>query len=64
MNLGPIMQFDDVIMGRRSIRGFLDRHETRIVEFAELPGGLDPFFNVNTPEDFLRAQQILEQDTA
>lgn len=49
---------------RRSIRGFLDRHQTRVVAFAPLPGGLDPFFNVNTPEDFLRAQQILEQDKA
>lgn len=49
---------------RRSIRGFLDRHNARIVEFAELPSGLDPFFNVNTPADFARAQQFLERGMA
>ena len=49
---------------RRSIRGFLDRHQTRIVEFEATAQGFDPFFNVNTPEDFLRAQQILKNGAA
>ncbi|CAN7471865.1 molybdenum cofactor guanylyltransferase MobA [Rhizobium sp. LjRoot30] len=48
---------------RRRLRDFFRRHVTREVDFPflETPAGpIDPFFNVNTPDDFARAQEILE----
>lgn len=48
---------------RRRLRDFFGRHVTREVDFpfVDTPAGpLDPFFNVNTPDDFARAQKFLE----
>ncbi len=46
---------------RLSVRAFLDRHETVSVGFApmqERGSAIDPFFNVNTPEDLAQAEAI------
>jgi len=46
----------------RRIRDFLRRHPLVTVEFAmiETPHGLlDPFFNINTPEDVAEAERLL-----
>ena len=51
---------------KRSIRGFLNRHRVRRVEFplfATAAGPLDPFFNINRPEDLRRAETYLEHLT-
>lgn len=48
----------------RRVKAFFARHRNVIVAFEpeETPAGArDPFFNVNTPEDFTRAQHYLEQ---
>ena len=48
---------------RRRLRDFFRLHVTREVDFPflETPAGpLDPFFNINTPDDFTHAQKILE----
>lgn len=48
---------------KRRVRGFLVRHKTRHVDFpaVETPAGkLDPFFNVNTPDDLAAARTWLE----
>jgi molybdopterin-guanine dinucleotide biosynthesis protein A len=44
-------------------RALLDRVRTQYVQFSELrdlPGAENFFLNLNTPEDFLRAKQLLE----
>ncbi len=51
---------------KRSIRGFLGRHRVRRVEFpllATAAGPLDPFFNINRPEDLRQAETYLEHLT-
>jgi molybdopterin-guanine dinucleotide biosynthesis protein A len=44
------------------VLNFADRHGPQIVSFTDLPlpngETVDPFFNVNTPEDATRAEQI------
>ncbi|CAN7315146.1 MULTISPECIES: molybdenum cofactor guanylyltransferase MobA [Neorhizobium] len=50
--------------GNRRIKAFLDRHHTVTVEFpvTETPqGALDPFFNINTPEDLQEARRFAEE---
>lgn len=45
------------------VKTFLSRHDTRTVEFADINtpvGPLDPFFNVNTPEDLQLAHRYVE----
>ena len=45
------------------VKTFLYRHDTRTVEFADIEtpvGPLDPFFNVNTPEDLQLAHRYVE----
>lgn len=44
-----------------SVSAFLDRHATTTVDFP-LPGdsGVDPFFNVNTPDDLAEADHIMQ----
>lgn len=49
-----------------SVRDFLHRIKTRYIEFSEiehLPNAENFFFNVNTPEDFVLAQQLHENYT-
>lgn len=49
----------------RRLMAFIDRHPHRFVDFADIEGleglgaPLDPFFNINTPEDLARARQIV-----
>ena len=45
------------------VKTFLSRHDTRTVEFADIGtpvGPLDPFFNVNAPEDLQLAHRYVE----
>jgi len=42
---------------RFSIMGFIEDHPHRLVAFGDDRGN-DPFFNVNTPEDFILAEAI------
>jgi molybdopterin-guanine dinucleotide biosynthesis protein A len=51
----------------RRVFDFVARHPTVIVDFPDFAGPngpVDPFFNVNTPEDLTRAGAILKQGTA
>ncbi len=43
----------------RSIRGFLTGRPAVTVAFPPTADGLDPFFNVNTPDDLARAERVL-----
>lgn len=46
--------------GARAVRAWAARHDPAWCDFAEDPDlGLDPFFNVNTPEDLARAAAAL-----
>lgn len=50
--------------GNRRIKAFLQRHPTVTVEFpmVETPQGLlDPFFNINTPEDLQEARRFAKE---
>ncbi|KQV34738.1 MULTISPECIES: molybdenum cofactor guanylyltransferase MobA [unclassified Rhizobium] len=42
---------------KRRVRAFIERHRMRAVPFTPIEA-FDPFFNVNTPEDLVRAEQI------
>lgn len=45
----------------RSVRAFaVDRHDAAYAEFP-IDNGLDPFFNVNTPDDLAAARQLSEK---
>ncbi len=62
----PVCHADDLerelIAGVRKVLRWTDRHGTRAVEFADLAVGaehIDPFFNANTPEEFIEASRIL-----
>ena len=44
--------------GQRRMMGWAESRGARAVEFAA--PGLDPFFNINTPEDLARAQALIE----
>lgn len=46
----------------RRVFDFIARHRSRTVDFEPLDGPfgpVDPFFNINTPEDLMRAEAIL-----
>lgn len=45
--------------GERAVGPFQARHGVKIIEWTTPP---DPFFNVNTPDDLLRAEQILRTE--
>ncbi|CDZ41381.1 Molybdenum cofactor guanylyltransferase [Neorhizobium galegae bv. officinalis] len=48
----------------RRIKAFLERHHTVTVEFPMVEtqqGLLDPFFNINTPEDLQEARRFAEE---
>ncbi len=67
--LWPLSVVDDLEIWlrepeNRRVKAFFARHPNVTVDFEpeETPSGpRDPFFNVNTPEDFARAQNYLEQ---
>ncbi|AYD01091.1 molybdenum cofactor guanylyltransferase MobA [Neorhizobium sp. NCHU2750] len=52
-----------VVEDNRRINAFLDRHHTVAVDFSPLQTGageLDPFLNINTPEELTDAQAFAE----
>lgn len=50
--------------GQRKVQSFVDGHPHVVVEFAlTAEGGLDPFFNANTPEDLAVAERLLTNET-
>jgi len=51
--------------GTRKVVAFIERHPYAAVTFenCDLPGGaVDPFFNVNTPDDLAEARRLLHDD--
>lgn len=49
---------------KRRVRAFIARHASTAVEFPLIPtaaGPLDPFFNINTPEELHRAEAWLHR---
>ncbi len=64
--LWPVALRDDLraalAAGMRKVVLWTDRHgcEDVVFEFA----GIDPFFNVNTPDDMARAKQLLQEQTS
>ncbi len=50
----------------RKVLAFVDRHASARVAFDDTPapGGLDPFYNANEPDDLLRAERALAEETA
>ncbi|MGV6803488.1 MAG: molybdenum cofactor guanylyltransferase MobA [Ruegeria sp.] len=61
--LWPVALRDDLRQalqdGLRKVVVWTDRHDGREAMFPARP--FDPFFNVNTPDDLVRARQLLEQ---
>ncbi len=51
-----------LLAGTRKVVDWTDRHNTTMAEFSNQP--FDPFFNLNTPEDMLNAEQLLQEATA
>lgn len=47
-----------VVEENRKVMLFVQRYENCKVEFANLANGIDPFFNVNTPDDMKQARKI------
>jgi len=45
--------------GIRKVDVWTARYRLATVQFAEEPGGIDPFFNANRPEDLERAAALL-----
>jgi molybdopterin-guanine dinucleotide biosynthesis protein A len=43
----------------RSVRGWLATQSTAAVDFPDTAPGVDPFFNVNTPDDLKRAEGLI-----
>lgn len=60
--LWPVALRDDLRAalegGLRKVVLWTDKHDGREALFPLWPDGLDPFFNVNTPEDLARAEGI------
>jgi molybdenum cofactor guanylyltransferase len=53
-----------IASGEHRMQGWIERHPHRIVTFPPLSAGavsIDPFFNVNTPEDYAKAEAFLEE---
>ncbi|MBB4064562.1 molybdenum cofactor guanylyltransferase MobA [Gellertiella hungarica] len=49
--------------GNRRLKAFIRRHPHRAVSFPLIPtgeGAIDPFFNINTPDDYRRALALRE----
>ena len=59
--LWPVALRDDLraalVAGQRRMWGWAEAQGAQLAEFAS--PGLDPFFNVNTPEDLARAEALL-----
>ena len=48
----------------RKVLAWVDRHSLARVDFAPLNGGIDPFFNANTPEELAQAEAIAAEMSA
>lgn len=67
--LWPVAMEDDLRLfltdpDNRRLKAFIRRHPHRVVTFPLLSAGeaaIDPFFNVNTPEDYQRALALRDQ---
>jgi len=57
VTLQPVLERYLAGASRFSIMGFIEDHPHRLVAFGDDHGN-DPFFNVNTPEDFILAEAI------
>lgn len=67
--LWPLSLADDLALslqvGERKVMHWIGRHPCSIVEFEFAPVGgslVDPFFNVNTPEDLAEAERLLKKE--
>ncbi|KQS74443.1 hypothetical protein ASG25_00625 [Rhizobium sp. Leaf384] len=52
---------------KRRVRTFIEQHPHVVVDFTsagEAPGGIDPFSNMNSPEDLERIEHMLARDEA
>lgn len=63
--LWPVRLAEDLraavaVDGVRKVLAWTDRHGAALTEFP-VTGGVDPFFNVNTPEDLAEAARIAER---
>lgn len=45
--------------GMRKVGAFAARHGVTEVRFPPRPDGIDPFFNINSPEDLARAEALI-----
>lgn len=66
--LWPIALADELAAflasGERRIQGWIGRNPNRVVTFPLIDdgrGGIDPFFNVNTPEDLAMAERFARE---
>lgn len=64
VGLWPVDLRDDLrraltVEGVRRLGLYADRHGAVTVRFPPGPGGIDPFFNVNGPEDLAQADAII-----
>lgn len=57
-SLAPVLRRALTIEGERKVGRILDRHATVTVDWDADP--VDPFFNVNTPDDLAAAARLLE----
>lgn len=71
VGLWPARLADDLAAslreGARAVVAWTRRHDTIVVEFPFIPAGggvIDPFFNINTPEDLAEARALLASETA
>lgn len=70
--LWPVSLADDLDQwlsdeSNRKVLAWVDHHRWTTADFASLSRGnttLDPFFNINTPEDLDKASELVEQDVA
>ena len=68
----PVALADDLAAflaadGSRAMHAWLDRHAAAIVDFTAIAapdGPLDPFFNVNTPDEAARAERLVSDRRA
>lgn len=49
--------------GKAKVSEFIDGHDSRVAEFPLLAGDVDPFFNVNTPEDLEQVRKIISEES-
>jgi molybdopterin-guanine dinucleotide biosynthesis protein A len=47
----------------RAVKAWIARHRSVDADFPDDADGCDPFFNINTPEDLLRATDLAERRT-